>query len=95
MRVISRHGLFDHGKVGLGRLGFDNAVDGERHIRCAQRLSVGELRVVTNSEIPGHSIVCAVILRGKIVDELEIGIRGDEGGLDQGLMHVFAAAPRQ
>ena len=94
MRVVGRRSLFDHGKVGLGRLGFDDAVNSERYVGCGQRLSVGELCVVANGEIPGHSIVCAVIFRSKVVDELEIGVRGDEGGLDQGLMHMLAAAPR-
>ena len=91
--VVDDDGLVDHGEVGLGGGAVDDAVDGEGDVAGGEGLAVGELDVVADSERPGQAVLGALIGGGEVVLELEVDVGGDEGGLNERLVHMFAAAP--
>lgn len=68
-------------------------VDKPESVRGQYR-PVGELDIVANQKRPSQTIIAASVLLSQVVDEIEVLIGGDECGLDKGLVHMFAAAPR-
>ena len=91
--VVDDDGLVDHGQVGFGGAAVDDTVDGEGDVVGSEGLAVGELDVVADGERPGEAVLGALIRGGQVVLELEVDIGGDEGGLNERLVHMLAAAP--
>ena len=91
--VVDDDGLVDHGEVGFGGTAVDDTVDGEGDVVGGEGLAVGELDVVADGERPGQAVLGALIGVGKVVLELEVDVGGDEGGLNERLVHMLAATP--
>ena len=92
-RVAHGDGAVDHREVGLGHRAVDDGVHGEGDIARTQRFAVGEDDVVANGERPHEAVARAEVVGCKVVDEVEVLVGGDEGGLDERLVHVLAASP--
>ena len=91
--VVGRGGVLDHGEVGLRVLRAADRVQREGGVGGAHGLAVGELGVVAQLEGPGELIVGALVGRREVALETHLLGRVDEGGLDEGLVDVLAAAP--
>ena len=91
--VVLRHGLLDHREVCLGVGGADDGVDGEGGVARGEGRAVREDHVLAQGEGPGHAVARADVVCGEVRDKLEVLVCGDEGRLDEGLVHMLTATP--
>ena len=91
--VVGGGGVLDHGEIGLRVLRAADRVQREGGVGGAHELAVGELGVIAKLERPGELVVRALVGRREVALEAHVLGRVDEGGLDEGLMDVLAAAP--
>ena len=92
--VARGHSLVDHRKVRFGSVARDDRVDREGNVIRCKELAIGEVRIGADGKRPSQTILGAAILGRKVVDELKILVRGNKRGLDEWLVHMLAAAPR-
>ena len=83
-----------HGEVGLGCIAVGDAIDREGHVLRRAGLAVGEHGVVAYRERPHEAVVAAEEFGGQVAGDVHGVIGYHERGLDERLVHVLAAAPR-